>query len=106
MPPKTKKHSKAQSRLSKADDQSASPSTSSSTPPPIDLGPSQEDLLCSLEQASIKFPALIGKSAVIGKVAGVVREPKGCKIWLSESSMVSSSIAVGSVVSVTHIIYI
>ncbi|XP_041024643.1 calmodulin-interacting protein 111 isoform X2 [Juglans microcarpa x Juglans regia] len=100
MPPKTKKHSKAQSRLSKADDHSASPSTPSSTPS-IDLGTSQEDLFCSIEQASANFPTLIGKSAIIGKVAGVVREPKGCKVWLSESSMVSSSIAVGSIVSVS-----
>lgn len=98
MPPKIKKYSKAQSRLVTSDH-----SASSQTPPltpPLDFESTQEDLLCSLEEASSKYPTLIGKSAIIGKVVNVVHETKGCKIWLSESSMVASSLTPGSIVSV------
>lgn len=92
MPPKTKKHSKAKSRLFNGD-QSASPRTP-------DFESSEEDLLRTLEEASSKYPALIAKSAIIGKVADVERDLQGCKIWLSESSMFS--LAPGSIVSVVH----
>ncbi|KAJ8760593.1 hypothetical protein K2173_015260 [Erythroxylum novogranatense] len=97
---KTKKHSKtACSRLSNAD-QSASPRTplpqSSS-----ELEFSEQDAIFSLEQASKRYPFLIGTSAFIGQVTGAELESRECKIWLSESSMVASFFAPGSLVSVS-----
>lgn len=97
MPPKTKKHSKAKSRLFNGDQ-------SASTPTP-DFEASEEDLLSTLEEASRKYPSLIAKSAFIGKVADVVCELKGCTIWLSESSMLASSLKPGDIVSVIHFFF-
>ncbi|GFS46761.1 cam interacting protein 111 [Actinidia rufa] len=99
MPSKPKKHSKAVSKHSSFD-QSASPQSSSSLTPLPEPEVSEEDLLCSLGEATDKYPSLIGKSAFIGRVTDVGDESKGCKIWLSESSMVASYLAPGSTVSV------
>ncbi|XP_061372359.1 calmodulin-interacting protein 111 isoform X2 [Gastrolobium bilobum] len=63
-----------------------------------------EQQLASLcEEASRKFPSFIGKSAFVGEISDVeiTPFPKGCKIWLSEPSMVASSIAPGYIVSVS-----
>lgn len=99
MPSKPKKHSKAVSKHSSFD-QSASPQSSSSLTPLPEPEVSEEELLCSLGEATDKYPSLIGKSAFIGRVTDVGDESKGCKIWLSESSMVASYLAPGSTVSV------
>ena len=53
-----------------------------------------------LEEAAGQYPSLIGKSALIGRVADVERGSKGSTVWLSESSMVAASLAHGSLVSV------
>ncbi|KAJ8760126.1 hypothetical protein K2173_010982 [Erythroxylum novogranatense] len=100
MPSSKKKHSKtASSRLSN-NDQSASPRTilpqSSS-----ELEFSEQDAIFSLEQASKRYPFLVGTSAFIGQVTGAELESRECKIWLSESSMVASFIAPSSLVSVS-----
>ncbi|KAM3738661.1 hypothetical protein ACB098_09G147200 [Castanea mollissima] len=100
MPSKTKKNSKAQSRLLNGDQSAASPRTPSLIPSP-NFEVSEENLVWSFDEASTKYPALIGKSAFIGKVIDVERESRGCKIWLSEPSMVASSLAPGSIVSVS-----
>ncbi|XP_021643654.2 calmodulin-interacting protein 111 isoform X1 [Hevea brasiliensis] len=99
MPSKAKKHSKTVSGLSNFDQSSSpgAPSLISSA----DLEIREQDLILSLEQASTRFPFMIGKSAFIGRVTDVVSESRGCKIWLSESSMVASSLSPGSVVSVS-----
>ncbi|KAK2984061.1 hypothetical protein RJ640_012012 [Escallonia rubra] len=100
MPSKLKKHSsKSASKLSNSDQTATSPSSTSKP----SSEPNEEDaLLHTLEEASRKYPSFIGKSAFIGKITEDVRvESKGCKIWLSESSMVAHSIAPGATVSVS-----
>lgn len=63
--------------------------------------PTQEHLLSSLDEAAARFPSLISSAAVVGTVVDeVVSDFRSCKIWLSESVMVSSSIPPGSLVSV------
>lgn len=103
MPSKTKKHSKTPSRLSNSDP-SASPRTpSSSSMPSLDSQICEEDFQSILEDASSRYPSLIGKSAFVGQVTDVVEtESRGCKIWLSESSMLASSLAPGSLISVIY----
>lgn len=93
---KSKKQSKAPSRLSNSD-LSASPRTPSLTSAAWD---SEEDFRTSLEDASTRYPTLIGKSAFIGQITDIETDSRGCKIWLSESSMLASSLAPGSLVSV------
>lgn len=98
MPSKAKKQSKTPSRLSNSD-----PAASPKTPSLFSSSDSQvieEDFQSVLEEASSQYPSLIGKSAFIGQVADVETESRGCKIWLSESSMLASSLAPGSIVSV------
>ena len=99
MPSKSKKQSKTPSRLSNSD-----PSVSPQTPSVISLDSevSEEDFRCSLEEVSRLYPSLIGKSAFIGRVNDVDSEIRGCKIWLSENSMVASYLAPGSLVSVIY----
>jgi hypothetical protein len=108
MPSKTKKNSKTPSRLSNSDQSASSPRTPSLASS-IDLEASQqENIALCLEEASSKYPYLIDKSAFTGRITDVEAESsttaRGCKIWLSESSMVSSSLAPGSIVSVTIIL--
>ena len=118
MPSKGKKHSKAaSSRLqssSNSDQFSTSVSSSPYSSPYNDRNPdaelNEDELLSSLEEASKKFPFLISKTALVGRVqndsttttTSVLEglDSKGCKIWLSESAMVAASIAPGSIVSV------
>ncbi|KAJ6747638.1 hypothetical protein OIU74_029990 [Salix koriyanagi] len=105
MPSKTKKNSRTPSRLSNSDQSASSPRTPSLASS-IDLEAcQQEDIALCLEEASSKYPSLIGTSAFIGRISDVEAESsttaRGCKIWLSESSMVSSSFAPGSIVSVS-----
>ncbi|KAL6530418.1 hypothetical protein OROHE_014771 [Orobanche hederae] len=64
----------------------------------------EELLLRSLEDISTKYPSFIGNSALIRRLtedASGGIESKGCKIWVSESSMVASAITPGSIVSVS-----
>ncbi|KAJ6380763.1 hypothetical protein OIU77_029628 [Salix suchowensis] len=96
MPSKTKKNSRTPSRLSNSDQSASSPRTPSLASS-IDLEAcQQEDIALCLEEASSKYPSLIGTSAFIGRISDVEAESsttaRGCKIWLSESSMVSSSL--------------
>ncbi|XVF52326.1 hypothetical protein PTKIN_Ptkin05aG0009600 [Pterospermum kingtungense] len=98
MPSKPKKQSKTPSRQSSSDP-SASPRTPSVTS--VDSEVSEEDLRCSLEEVSRRYPSLIGTSAFIGRVNDVGSETRGCKIWLSENSMVASYLTPGSLVSVS-----
>lgn len=100
MPSKSKKTSKAASKHSYFD-QSTSPKSSSSSTPLPEPEVSEEDFLYSLEEASDRYPSLVGSSAFIGRVTDVETESKGCKIWLSESSMVAFSLAPGCTVSVS-----
>ncbi|KAI3444293.1 hypothetical protein Pfo_000958 [Paulownia fortunei] len=101
--PSKKKNSKTPSKTSISDqnsDFSSSPAVSSSISSPF--APSHEQLLSSLDEASAKFPSLISRAAFIGTVVDdAVSDSKGCKIWLSEAAMVSSSIPPGSLVSVS-----
>ncbi|KAK9281715.1 hypothetical protein L1049_004619 [Liquidambar formosana] len=101
MPSMSKKHSKTKSKLPKSDQSASPPWTPTSLTPPPDLAVSEKELLCSLEEASRIYPSLIGKSALVCRVTNVDPESKGCKIWLSEPSMVASSLAPGSTVSVS-----
>lgn len=107
MPSKAKKHSKtpttpssSSSRLSNYE----SARTPSSSSRALDTEPAEMDFMCSLEEASNKYPSLIGTSAFIGQLTSVDdaldHASKGFKIWLSEPSMVASSFTPGSVVSV------
>ncbi|KAJ0100261.1 hypothetical protein Patl1_21127 [Pistacia atlantica] len=99
MPSKAKKQSKTPSRLSNSD-----PSASPRTPSLISSSDSlvrEEDFQIILEEASSRYPSLIGKSAFIGHVTDVETGSGGCKIWLSESSMLASNLAPGSIVSVS-----
>ncbi|XP_062111914.1 calmodulin-interacting protein 111 [Humulus lupulus] len=98
MPSKGKKQSKIPSRMSSTD-RNSSPLTPSST---LDYETNDEDLISILEEASMKYPSLIGKSAFIGRITDIDHNNSiGCKIWLSESSMVASSFTPGSIVSVS-----
>ncbi|KAI3525882.1 hypothetical protein L1887_05013 [Cichorium endivia] len=107
MPPKGKKNSKSKA-FSNSDATSPSPQSSSSSYPNLNPSYNGEDdeqlLLRSLEETSSKYPSLIGTSALICRLiedASGGIDSKGCKIWLSEASMVASSITPGSVVSVS-----
>lgn len=99
--PSKKKQSKTPSRLSNGESP-ASPRTPASSTTGRDTDSiNEEELRRSIEEASAAFPSLIGKSAIIGRVADVASESiRGCKIWLSETSMVAASLSPGSIVSV------
>uniref|UniRef100_A0A1J3G7U4 AAA+ ATPase domain-containing protein n=1 Tax=Noccaea caerulescens TaxID=107243 RepID=A0A1J3G7U4_NOCCA len=100
--PSKKKQSRTPSRLSSSEPP-ASPRTpaSSTTGRDTDYN-NDEELRRSIEEASAAFPCLLGKSAIIGRVADVASESiRGSKIWLSESSMVAASLSPGSTVSVS-----
>ncbi|CAN1271681.1 Calmodulin-interacting protein 111 [Linum perenne] len=102
--PSKKKQSKAQSRLSSSEFSGASPRSPSLTPSlSSEFGVEEEEDVVSsrLEEASRRFPDLIGKSAVVCRITDVAPDFRGGKIWLSEASMVASSIVPGSVVSVS-----
>ncbi|GAB2295622.1 hypothetical protein Dimus_029778 [Dionaea muscipula] len=105
MPSKTKKQPpKTPSRLSKS---GASPSptvSSSSSISASTRGPNtdlvENELSSFIQEACRRFPSFTSERAVVGRVTGVESQSKGCRIWLSESSMVASSISPGSIVSV------
>ncbi|GJV04588.1 calmodulin-interacting protein 111 isoform X1 [Tanacetum coccineum] len=61
----------------------------------------EQSLLKSINEASNKYPTLIGGSALICKILENGIHSKGCKIWLSESSLIASDIIPGSIVSVS-----
>ncbi|KAL2480793.1 Calmodulin-interacting protein [Abeliophyllum distichum] len=113
MPSKSKKSSQKPSKHSKPDYGSntlSSPSSISSisspfNPDPYSSEPTEEELLLSLDEPSKKFPFLISQNAFIGRLLenpdAAATDRRGCKIWLSESAMISSSISPGSLVSVS-----
>ncbi|KAK7274734.1 hypothetical protein RIF29_15831 [Crotalaria pallida] len=91
---KSKKHSKRAQSLTP--DPTATPRAASETDDAKQLAS-----LC--EEASRKFPLFIGKSAFIDKISDVessTTNSKGCRVWLSEASMLSSYLSPGSIVSV------
>ncbi|EFH54360.1 CIP111 [Arabidopsis lyrata subsp. lyrata] len=100
--PSKKKQSRTPSRLSNSEPP-ASPRTPASSTTSRDTDfINEEELRRSIEEASAAFPSLLGKSAIIGRVADVASESiRGSKIWLSETSMVAASLSPGSTVSVS-----
>nr|AAF28347.1 calmodulin-binding protein [Arabidopsis thaliana]AAF28348.1 calmodulin-binding protein [Arabidopsis thaliana] len=100
--PSKKKQSRTPSRLSNSEPP-ASPRTPASSTTSRDTDSiNEEELRRSIEEASAAFPCLLGKSAIIARVADVASESiRGSKIWLSETSMVAASLSPGSTVSVS-----
>lgn len=100
--PSKKKNSRTPSKPSNSDQSSifSSPSAaSSSLSSPFE--PTHEQLLSFLDEAAAQFPSLISTAAFVGTVVdNAVSDSRGCKVWLSESAMLSSSIPPGSLVSV------
>ncbi|XP_057738710.1 calmodulin-interacting protein 111 isoform X2 [Arachis stenosperma] len=93
-----KKHSK-----SKHEAASSAPPV---TPPRTPSRPDDEaDLAASLclPEASRRYPSFIGASAFVAQISAVDNAPnsKDSRIWLSELAMVSSSLAPGTLVSVS-----
>ncbi|KAG2372014.1 Replication protein [Vigna angularis] len=80
-----------------------SPLSSNATTVPSKTQQQQAQEHASLcEEASRKFPSLIAESLIIAKIIHVnntVPLFKGFRIWLSELSMLSSSLSLGSIVS-------
>ncbi|KAL2895819.1 hypothetical protein RDABS01_000817 [Bienertia sinuspersici] len=105
MPSKSKKQSsktplsKLQSSQLQNPPSSPSSQSSQSSSPHF----SESELQQTLEQASRKFPYFISKSSLIVQISefDTSSQQKGCKIWLSESSMLASSISPASLVSVS-----
>ncbi|CAJ1916124.1 unnamed protein product [Sphenostylis stenocarpa] len=97
-------NSKHKKKQSKAQLQN-SPLSSNATTTPSKTQQQQPQELASLcEEASRKFPSLIAKSAFVAEITHVddtVPLFKGFRIWLSEPSMLSSSLSPGSIVSVS-----
>ncbi|TKY62736.1 nucleoside-triphosphatase protein [Spatholobus suberectus] len=93
-------NSKQKKKQSKA--QQHSSLSYSATTPSKTHQPQHLTSLC--EEASRKFPSLIAKSPFVGEITHVddtVPVSKGFRIWLSETSMLSSSLSPGSIVSVS-----
>ncbi|GER51923.1 Cam interacting protein 111 [Striga asiatica] len=103
--PSKKKNSKTPLKPSNSDGRHndlSSPSAASSSVSSPFTPPSNEQLLTSLDEAAEKYPSLISRAAFIGNVLDdVVPDSRSCRVWLSEPAMVSSSIAPGSLVSVS-----
>ncbi|XP_020219674.1 calmodulin-interacting protein 111 [Cajanus cajan] len=91
-----KKHSKAQQQ------QHSSLASNATAPSKATRQPHELTSLC--ERASRSFPSLIANSAFVAEITHVddtVPVSKGFRIWLSEPSMLSSSLPPGSIVSVS-----
>jgi hypothetical protein len=71
MPPKTRKNSKTLLRLSNADESASSPRTPSLASAVDSEASEQEYILLSLEEASSKYPSLIGISVFTGRINDV-----------------------------------
>ncbi|KAF2620167.1 hypothetical protein F2Q68_00041637, partial [Brassica cretica] len=100
--PSKKKQPRTPSRLSNSEPPASPRTPSSSTASRDTYYINEEELRRGIEQASAAFPCLLGKSAIIGRVADVAPESiRGSKIWLSETSMVAASLIPGSTVSVS-----
>ncbi|MED6160888.1 hypothetical protein PIB30_055490 [Stylosanthes scabra] len=96
--------SSSKKKHSKSKPEAAAPPA---TPPP--RTPSRPDVetdlaasLC-LPEASRRYPSFIGPSAFVAQVSAVENGPnsRDSRIWLSEPAMVSSSLAPGTLVSVS-----
>ncbi|WOH06340.1 hypothetical protein DCAR_0625766 [Daucus carota subsp. sativus] len=103
MPSKNKKGSKSASKFSNSSDCSSvtSPWNPNSAPP---QQTSEADVQSILEEASRKFPSLIGKNALVAQItedADTESFRGTCKIWLSEPSMLAHSLSPGATVSVS-----
>ncbi|PHT30162.1 Calmodulin-interacting protein [Capsicum baccatum] len=99
--PSKKKNQKSATRISQSElsDNSSISSTILSS-----SSDNEEELRCCIEEASRKFPTLIARTSFIGRITEDPVESvdtKGCKIWVSESSMLAFSITPGSIVSVS-----
>ncbi|BAT88819.1 hypothetical protein VIGAN_05243700, partial [Vigna angularis var. angularis] len=88
---------------------SNSPLSSNATTVPSKTQQQQAQEHASLcEEASRKFPSLIAESAIVTKIIHVddiIPLFKGFRIWLSEPSMLSSSLSPGSIVSIITIMF-
>ncbi|KAI4378436.1 hypothetical protein MLD38_015916 [Melastoma candidum] len=80
--------------------QSASPVAPSPKAPSHDEF-DRESLSVALGMASKCYPALIGESGFLGRVAGLAAESSGCNVWMSQASMVAKGIKPASLVSVS-----
>ncbi|XP_035837705.1 calmodulin-interacting protein 111 isoform X3 [Helianthus annuus] len=107
MPSKSKKSSKSKN-FTNSDATPQSPLSNSSSYSNLNPNFNEEDdehsLLRSLEHVSTICPSFIGTSALICRVvedASGGIESRGCKVWVSESVMIGSSITPGSAVSVS-----
>ncbi|KAF3493630.1 hypothetical protein DY000_02056403, partial [Brassica cretica] len=100
--PSKKKQPRTPSRLSNSEPPASPRTPSSSTASRDTYYINEEDLRRGIVKASAAFPCLLGKSAIIGRVADVAPESiRGSKIWLSETSMLAASLIPGSTVSVS-----
>lgn len=99
MPSKGKKNAKTLSRLSNSN-HSQSPVSRFTIPPVSQV--SEDEFLSSIEEASSKYPFFIGKSAFVGRLVKDPVQSTGCKVWLSEPSMLASSFTQGAIVSVIY----
>jgi hypothetical protein len=96
-----KKQSKSKSRLPPSFPDAATP------PRTTNAAAEQQQFTSLIQQASQIFPSFISQSAFIAQITDVDSTnstSKDAKIWLSEPSMVASSLAPGSLVSVMKFI--
>ncbi|XP_071687523.1 calmodulin-interacting protein 111-like [Rutidosis leptorrhynchoides] len=105
--PSKKKSSKSKAN-SNSDATTPSPLGNSSSYSNLNSNNNHEDgeqsLLCSLETVSTIYPSFIGASALICSLiedSNIAIDSKGCKVWVSESALIASSITPGSIVSVS-----
>ena len=96
-----KKQSKTKSKLSSSSIQDDAAAT-----PPCTTPAEPQHLASLCQEASRIFPSFISQSAFVAEITNIESTDslsKGAaKIWLSESSMVASSLAPGSLVSVIN----
>ncbi|BAT85091.1 Calmodulin-interacting protein [Vigna angularis] len=97
-------NSKQKRKQLKAQLQNSPLSSNATTVPPKTQQQQAQEHASLCEEASRKFPSLIAESAIVAKIIHVddtVPLFKGFRIWLSEPSMLSSSLSPGSIVSVS-----
>ncbi|WJX78155.1 hypothetical protein P8452_61405 [Trifolium repens] len=104
MPSSTSKHSNSNSSNNKKQSKSKSRLPPSFPDTATTTAAEPQQLTSLIQQASQIFPSFISQSAFIAQITDVDSTnstSKDAKIWLSEPSMVQSSLAPGSLVSVS-----
>jgi hypothetical protein len=107
MPSSTSKHSNSNSSNNKKQSKSKSRLPPSFPDTATTTAAEPQQLTSLIQQASQIFPSFISQSAFIAQITDVDSTnstSKDAKIWLSEPSMVQSSLAPGSLVSVMKFI--